>query len=108
MHGHADQEEKEDPDLLIHTLIQRFGDPTSQTLPITKRVARHQAAIELLQWCAKLPQTALKIEEISSRDASVALRSPHITKFSCFGRPWSACEQNPVQVAQGSATDNLL
>ena len=32
---------------------------------MAKREARHQAAIDLLHWCAKHPKTQLKVEEIS-------------------------------------------
>ena len=32
---------------------------------MAKREARHQAAIDLLHWCAKHPKTPLKVEEIS-------------------------------------------
>ncbi len=50
----------------MQTLIRCFEDPTAETLPIAKREARHQAAIDLLHWCAKHPKTRLKVEEISS------------------------------------------
>ena len=66
IHGQADSQQTVDSDQLIHTLIQCFGEPTAKTLPIAKREARHQAAIDLLHWCAKHPKTPLKIEQISS------------------------------------------
>ena len=66
IHGQPDLPLKENSDQLIHTLIQCFEDPNAETLPIFKREVRHQAAIELLHWCAKNPKTTLKIEEISS------------------------------------------
>jgi len=50
----------------MQTLIRCFRDPAAETLPIAKREARHQAAIDLLHWCAQHPKTPLKIEEISS------------------------------------------
>ena len=50
----------------MQTLIRCFEDQTAETLPIAKRETRHQAAIDLLHWCAKHPRTPLKIEEISS------------------------------------------
>ena len=67
IHGPTDPEKTEDPDQLIHTLIHCFEDPTAQTLPIAKREARHQAAIELLHWFARDPKTTLRIEEISTK-----------------------------------------
>jgi len=51
---------------LMHTLLLCFEDPNAKTLPISKPEIRHQAAIELLHWCAKNPKTTLKIEDISS------------------------------------------
>ena len=66
MHGQADAEQTEPSEQLMETLIRCFEDPTAETLPIAKREARHQAAIDLLHWCAKHPKTPLKIEEISS------------------------------------------
>ena len=65
IHSQEDPEQTEDSDQLIHALIQCFEDPAAQTLPIAKREARHQAAIDLLHWCAQHPKTPLKIEEIS-------------------------------------------
>jgi AraC-like DNA-binding protein len=66
MHGQADAGQTETSEQLMQALIRCFEDPTAETLPIAKREARHQAAIELLHWCAKHPKTPLKIEEISS------------------------------------------
>ena len=66
IHGQPDLPLTEDPDQLIQSLIQCFEDRKAQTLPISKREARHQAAIELLHWCAINPKARLKIEEISS------------------------------------------
>ena len=66
MHGQADAGQTETSEQLMQTLISCFEDPTAETLPIAKRETRHQAAIDLLHWCAKHPKTPLKIEEISS------------------------------------------
>ena len=52
IYSQEDPEQTEDSDQLIHALIQCFEDPAAQTLPIAKREARHQAAIDLLHWCA--------------------------------------------------------
>ena len=66
MHGQADAEQTETSDQLMQTLICCFKDPAAQTLPVAKREARHQAAIDLLHWCAKNPKTTMRVEEISS------------------------------------------
>ena len=66
MHGQANAEQTETSEELMQTLIRCFEDPKAETLPIAKRETRHQAAIDLLHWCAKHPRTPLKIEEISS------------------------------------------
>ena len=66
IHGGADSEQTMGPDQLMQSLIQCFENPAAQTMPIAKRGARHQAAIELLHWCAKNPKSPLKIEEISN------------------------------------------
>ena len=66
MHGQANAEQTETSEQLMQTLIRCFEDPTAETLPIAKLETRHQAAIDLLHWCAKHPKTPLKIEEISS------------------------------------------
>ena len=66
MHGQADAEQTETSDQLMQTLICSFKDPAAQTLPVAKREARHQAAIDLLHWCAKNPKTTMRVEEISS------------------------------------------
>ena len=66
IHGQADPQQTLDPDQLMQSLIQCFEDPNAKTLPISKREVRHQAAIELLHWCAKNPKTTLRIEDISS------------------------------------------
>ena len=66
VHSPTDQKKTADPDQLINTLIRCFEDPKAQTLQIAKRKTRHQAAIQLLHWCAKHPKTPLMIEEISS------------------------------------------
>ncbi len=65
MHSQETSQQGEKPEQLIYTLLQCFEDPNAKTLPISKREVRHQAAIELLHWCAKNPKTTLKIEDIS-------------------------------------------
>ena len=66
MHDQADAGQTATSEQLMQTLIRCFEDPTAETLPIAKRETRHQAAIDLLHWCAKKPKTPLKIEEINS------------------------------------------
>ena len=48
MHGQADAEQRETSEQLMPTLIRCFKDPAAETLPISKREARHQAAIDLV------------------------------------------------------------
>ena len=48
MHGQADAEQRETSEQLMPTLIRCFKDPAAETLPIAKREARHQAAIDLV------------------------------------------------------------
>ena len=67
MHGRADAVQTETTDQLMQILIRCFRDPAAETLPIAKREARHQAAIDLLHWCSKHPKTPLRIKEISSK-----------------------------------------
>ena len=43
-----------------------FSDSDAQTMPIAKRETRHQAAIELLHWCAHNPKQVRTIDELSS------------------------------------------
>ena len=66
MHGQVDAEQTETSEQLMQKLIRCFENPTAETLPIAKQEARHQAAIDLLHWCAKHPKTPLKIQKISS------------------------------------------
>ena len=66
MHGQADAVQTETTDQLMQLLIRCFKDPAAETLPIAKREARHQAAIDLLHWCAKHPRTPLRMKEIGS------------------------------------------
>ncbi|AII44756.1 hypothetical protein KR100_15545 [Synechococcus sp. KORDI-100] len=67
VNGTADATKAEESDQLITTLIQCFEDPTARTLPVAKREARHEAAIDLLHWCAKYPNSTQSIEEISQQ-----------------------------------------
>ncbi|WP_244279710.1 helix-turn-helix domain-containing protein [Synechococcus sp. UW179A] len=56
----------EEPDQLIDTLIRCFEAQNSQTMPISTREARHQAAIRLLHWCAKNGSKSLSMNELSA------------------------------------------
>ena len=66
VHGETNAWTTKESDQLINTLIKCFEDPTAHTLPIAKREVRHEAAIELLHWCANNPTSTLNIEEISN------------------------------------------
>lgn len=56
----------EDPDQLIDNMIRAFEEPQTRTRLIAKREARHEAAIDLLHWCAKNPTKAVTVEELST------------------------------------------
>jgi len=56
----------EEPDQLIDTLIRCFAAQNSQTMPIATREARHQAAIELLHWCANNTSKSLTVHKLSA------------------------------------------
>ena len=56
----------EDPDQLIDNMIRAFEEPQARTRLIAKREARHEAAIDLLHWCAKNPTKAVTVEELST------------------------------------------
>ena len=56
----------EDPDQLINTVIRCFEEPQARTRLIAKREARHEAAIELLHWCAANPMKKVTVEQLSS------------------------------------------
>ena len=56
----------EEPDQLIDTVIRCFEAQNSQTMPIATREDRHQAAIELLHWCAKNGSKSLSMNELSA------------------------------------------
>ena len=55
----------EEPDQLIDTLIRCFEAQNSRTMPIAKRQTRHEAAIELLHWCANNTSKSLSMNELS-------------------------------------------
>lgn len=54
------------PDQLINILIQCFEDKDAQTMPIAKREARHEAAIELLHWCSKNAKQSITVDKLSA------------------------------------------
>ena len=56
----------EQPDQLIDTVIRCFEAQNSRTMPIAKRQTRHEAAIELLHWCAKNKSKSMSVNELSA------------------------------------------
>ena len=54
----------EDPDQLIDSVIRCFEEPQARTKLIAKREARHDAAIDLLHWCARNPMTPVSVEDL--------------------------------------------
>ena len=57
----------EEPDQLIDTLIRCFEAPNSQTMPLAKRETRHEAAIELLHWCAHNTGKTLSMSVLAAK-----------------------------------------
>lgn len=57
---------QEAADLLIETVIRCFEQPHARTKHIASREARHEAAIDLLHWCASNPMKTITVEELSS------------------------------------------
>ena len=57
---------QEAADLLIETVIRCFEQTHARTLHIASREARHEAAIDLLHWCASNPMKTITVEELSS------------------------------------------
>ena len=57
----------EEPDQLIDTLIRCFETEDSETMPIAKRETRHEAAIELLHWCANNTGTTLSMSALAAK-----------------------------------------
>ncbi|QNI56732.1 transcriptional regulator/ AraC family protein [Synechococcus sp. BIOS-E4-1] len=56
----------EEPDQLIDTVIGCFEAQNSQTMHIATREDRHQAAIELLHWCANNTSKSLSMNALSA------------------------------------------
>ena len=56
----------EDPDQLIDSVIRCFEEPQARTKLIAKREARHEAAIDLLHWCARRPMKTVPADELST------------------------------------------
>ena len=47
-------------------MIRCLEEPTARTTLIAKREARHDAAIDLLHWCARNPMKPVTVEELSA------------------------------------------
>ena len=99
MHGQADAGQTETSEQLMQTLIRCCNDPTAETLPIAKRETRHQAAIDLLHWCAKHPKTPLKIEEISSEVFQ--------SRTSLFQRSKEHFQRTPLELQRSIRLDRV-
>ena len=56
----------EEPDQLLDTVIRCFEQPQARTSLVAKREARHEAAIDLLHWCARQPMAAVTADELSA------------------------------------------
>ena len=56
----------EEPDQLLDILIRCFEQPQARTTLVAKREARHEAAINLLHWCARHPMRTVTAQELSA------------------------------------------
>ena len=56
----------EDPDQLIDSVIRCFEQPQARTSLVAKREERHEAAIDLLHWCARHPMKTVTSDELSA------------------------------------------
>ena len=66
----------DDPNQLIKTMISCFEEAQARTMPVAKRAARHEAAIDLLHWCAKNPIQTLTVGLLLVSGA-IGLLLPH-------------------------------
>lgn len=56
----------EEPEQLIEIVIRCFEQTQARTMHIANREARHEAAIDLLHWCAESPMKTVTVEDLSS------------------------------------------
>ena len=56
----------EEPEQLIEIVIRCFEQTQARTMHIANREARHEAAIDLLHWCAENPMKTVTVEDLSS------------------------------------------
>ena len=56
----------EDPDQLFDNVIRCFEQPQARTSLVAKREERHEAAIDLLHWCARHPMKTVTSDELSA------------------------------------------
>ncbi|QNI60180.1 transcriptional regulator/ AraC family protein [Synechococcus sp. BIOS-U3-1] len=89
----------EEPDQLIETLIRCFEAPKSQTMPIAKRETRHEAAIELLHWCAKNTSKSLTMNELSAE--------LHQSRTSLFKGSREHFDCTPLQLHRSMRMDKV-
>ena len=89
----------EEPDQLIDTLIRCFEAPKSQTMPIAKRETRHEAAIELLHWCATNTSKSLTMNELSAE--------LHQSRTSLFKGSREHFDCTPLQLHRSMRMDKV-
>ncbi|KZR83064.1 helix-turn-helix domain-containing protein [Synechococcus sp. MIT S9504] len=89
----------EEPDQLIDTVIRCFEAQNSQTMPIATREDRHQAAIELLHWCAKNGSKSLSMNELSAE--------LHQSRTSLFKEPREHFACTPLELQRSIRIDRI-
>ena len=89
----------EEPDQLIDTLIRCFEQTQARTMPIAKREARHEAAIDLLQWCSRNPIKTFTVEELSAE--------LFLSRTSLFRGSQEHFERTPLELQRSIRMDRV-
>ena len=89
----------EDPDQLIDSVIRCFEEPQARTKPVAKRETRHEAAIDLLHWCARNPMTPVTVEELSAELFQ--------SRTSLFKGSKEHFEQTPLELQRSVRMDRV-
>ncbi|QNI98716.1 AraC family transcriptional regulator [Synechococcus sp. RS9902] len=89
----------EDPDQLIDSVIRCFEEPQARTKPVAKRETRHEAAIDLLHWCARNPMTPITVEELSAELFQ--------SRTSLFKGSKEHFEQTPLELQRSIRMDRV-
>ena len=89
----------EEPDQLLDILIRCFEQPQARTTLVAKREARHEAAINLLHWCARHPMRTVTAEELSAELFQ--------SRTSLFKGSKEHFEQTPLELQRSVRMDRV-